>query len=148
MQVISPSWTAMTSTSPATPGRMKASQTGQPALSVPAVIMTRCSPNRVVSRRAIRAPIRPPTHGAANARPYCHGAKCSWPSMSTAISGSVARIRPPTRIELASSGRSVGWARVYRHPSSRSAARSRAAPARSGCASCPPMAVMPAADSR
>jgi len=112
MQVTRPSWTAMTSTIPAAPGRMKASPPDQHARTAPAVSMTLCCPNRAASRRASREPIRPPTQGAPNARPYCHGANPRRPSMRTATSGEVAMIRPLTRIVLTSSGRRAGWVRM------------------------------------
>src|SRR5579859_1453329 len=114
----------MTSASPAVPGPTKASPIEKHARIVPAVSMTWCRPNRATRRRASREPIRPPTHGPAKARPYCQGAKCRWPSMSTASSGAVAMIRALTPIELKNSGRSAGWARMYRHPG-----RARLAPA-------------------
>ena len=70
--------------------------------------------------------------------------------MRTASSGSVAMIRPLTESVLKNSGRSAGWVRMYRQPSSRSPARSRAcaglAPA--GAAPVPPIARIPAAESR
>ena len=145
MQVISPSSIAMTSTSPAAPEPMKASPAGQHARSVPAVSMTLCRPYRATSRLASREPIMPPTQGTAKARPYCQGAKCRRPSMRTASSGAVARIRALTPIVLKNSGRSAGFVRMYRQPSARSRARSREAPVRAGCGSLPPMARIPAA---
>jgi hypothetical protein len=65
--------------------------------------------------------------------------------MSTASSGAVAMIRALTVIVLKNSGRSAGWARMYRHPSGRSRTRSRAAPTRTGRGSLPPLARIPAA---
>ena len=102
----------MTSTIPGTPGWTNANPTGQHARSAPAVSITLCCPNRATSRRASREPMRPPTQGTANARPYCQGANPRSPSMRTASSGSVAMIRPLTRIVLKNSGRSVGWVRM------------------------------------
>lgn len=55
---------------------------------------------------------------------------------------------PLTTIVLKNSGRSPGWVRMWRHPSSRSAARMRAAPLRAGRGSLPPTARMPRAESR
>ena len=148
MQRISPNSTAMTRTSPATPGRMKPSQASQPARSAPPVSMTRGPPNRATSRPDSREPISPPVQGTANASPYCQGANPRRPSMRTASSGSVAMISPLNVRVLKNSGRSTGWARMCRHPSSRSPARRPAAPWRAGRGSAPPIARIPAADSR
>ena len=68
--------------------------------------------------------------------------------MSTATSGAVARIRALTRIVLPNSGRSPGLVSTCRQPSSRSPARSPGAPVRRGRGSVPPIARMPAAESR
>ena len=68
--------------------------------------------------------------------------------MSNAISGAVARIKPFTSVVLNSSRRSAGFVRMYRQPSTRSAARSRGASARAGRGSLPPIARMPTAESR
>ena len=54
-------------------------------------------------------------------------------------------IRALTAIVLKNSGRSAGWARMYRHPSGRSRTRSRAVPPRTGRGSLPPTARIPAA---
>jgi hypothetical protein len=48
MQVISPNSTAMTSRSPAMPGRMKAGPSGRHVRSAPAVSMIRRRPNRAM----------------------------------------------------------------------------------------------------
>jgi hypothetical protein len=112
MQVTRPSWTAMTSSIPGTPGRTNASPTGQHARSTPETRSTLCAPNRAASGRARREPTKPPTpEEAASARAYCQGENPRRPSMSTASSGSAAMIRPLTTIALRSSGRRVGWAR-------------------------------------
>ena len=111
-QMIIPSSTVITSTSPAGPGRMKTSPGSQHARSTPAVSMTRCCPNRATIRRASRDPMRPPAQGAANARPYCQGANPRRPSMRTASGGSVTMISPLTAMALKNSGRSTGWARM------------------------------------
>ena len=63
--------------------------------------------------------------------------------MSTASSGSVAMIRPLTRTVLKNSGRSAGWVRMCRQPSSRSPARSRGLAGAPGAARAPPIARMP-----
>ena len=68
--------------------------------------------------------------------------------MSTDISGKVTMIRPLTMTALKNTGRSAGLARMYRHPSSRSPARSRVASVRCGHSSLPPMAPIPRAESR
>jgi hypothetical protein len=52
---------------------MNTNPNNQHARSAPAVSSTVCWPNRATIRRASREPIRPPTQGAANARPYCQG---------------------------------------------------------------------------
>jgi hypothetical protein len=151
MHTISPNSTAMHSPSPATPGPMNASPTGQQDRSVPAVSMTRRCPNRLTSRGDSREPIRPPVHGTANARLYCHGANFSVPSIRTASSGSVAMTSPLKVSRLRNSSRSSRCQRMYRHPSIRSPSRNRAAEAsagRDGRASPPPIIRMPAADSR
>jgi hypothetical protein len=154
MQMSRPSWTAMTSSRPPAPGRTNASPMGQQARSVPAVRITGCRPYRATRRRDSREPRMPPTHGAAKARPYCHGANPRWASMRTEMSGSTAMIRPPTRIWLKNTGRSTGWVRMYRQPSDRSRARGPGCPGepaaalRAGRDSLPPIAEIPAADSR
>lgn len=50
--------------------------------------------------------------GTAKARPYCQGGKPSRPSISTAISGSEAMIRPLTRMLLMNTGLSSGLRRM------------------------------------
>ena len=54
--------------------------------------------------------------------PYCQGANPSRPSMSTASSGAVARIKPLTKMVLKNKGCSSGWVRMCRQPSSSSPA--------------------------
>jgi hypothetical protein len=110
--------------------------------------MTLCGPNRATRRRASREPIRPPTQGAPKASPYCHGLNPRGPSMSTETSGAVTMIRPLTTTTLKNTGRSAGLTRMYRQPSSRSPARSRGGPVRSGNSSTPPMALSANADNR
>jgi len=72
--------------------------------------------------------------------------------MSTVISGEVTMISPLTAIALKNSERSARWARMYRHPSSRSPGRSRAPGepdvVRTGCGSRMRAAQIPVAESR
>lgn len=58
------------------------------------------------------------------------------------------QIRPLTRMVLKNSARSAGCAKMQRHPSIRSAARSRRASLRTGCGSALPIARMARADSK
>jgi hypothetical protein len=154
IEVITQNWTAMTMTSPVTPGRMSAIPSGKHAPSVPETARTGRRPNRAASGEAIREPTIPPMHGTANASEYCQGANPNWPSIRTAISGSVARIRPPVRTEFRNRNRSTGCRRMYRHPTEISDMRARSPPPPSATASdgrgsrAPPIAVMPSADSR
>ncbi len=146
-QVTSPNWTTITSTIPGSPGWTNASQKGQHTRSAPAARSTARCPNRGTSRRASRAPMRPPTQGSANTSPYRHGVNPRRPRRRTARSGSVAITRPLKKTTLRNSRRSGRWARMSRHPSSRSAGRSRvAAPRRA--APVPPIARTNTADSR
>lgn len=147
---IKPNSTAITITSPATPGRIATSPITQQARAAPVTRMSLRCPKRAASGRAMRAPTSPPMLGTAKARPYCHAGNPNRPSIRTASSGSVAMIRPLTRIVLKKRGRSASLPRMQRQPSNRSADfRPGECPsACSGLASAPPIARIPHADSR
>lgn len=87
--------------------------------------------------------------GTAKARPYCQAGNPYRPSIRTASSGSVALMRPLTRIELKNSGLSAELPKMHRQPSNSSPLVRPADPfARSGLGSTWPIARIPVADSR
>jgi hypothetical protein len=148
LHTMMPSSAAMMMTSPGTPGRIATRPIIQTARSTPNTRSTLRCPMRAAIGRASRDPTSPPMLGTAKARPYCQAGNPKRPSIRTASSGSVAIIRPLTKIRLKNSGRSESLPRMYRHPSNRSPAFIFCADALCGFGSPAPMARTPHADSR